>query len=423
MASIEYRVRSTRVVAYVNKEKVSFPLGKVTKKNAEQFRNNIDTLLHEHRCNLPTSREVSRWLAELDDSLFELLANADLVDPRVKAGRLSSFIDDYIRGKTDVSEKRRGKFRNAKKRLIEHFGDEKLCAIKPGDADEYARSLLKTLAPATAHKECQMVGQFFRHACRKDFIEKNPFDGVTVGTATCDDRREFISQDRIEQVLNSPEICIDWQWRTIVALARFGGLRCSSEVSLLKWSDIDWKAGRFTVTSPKTQRYNKKSRVTPIFPELRPHLEEAFARTNANEKWVVPMLGGNPDKNLGTTFKRRIARHGLQEWAKPFQNLRSSRQTELEQHFPTYVVCSWLGNTPKVALKHYLTVTDEHFASASKTGDVLGMQTPVLSRTEAQKKTHTFQHVRENASFSEVVGMLDDARVAAEGLEPPTRGL
>ena len=76
-----------------------------------------------------------------------------------------------------------------------------------------------------------------------------------------------------------------------------------------------------------------------------------------------------------------------------------------------------------MALKHYLTVTDEHFASASKTGDVLGMQTPVSSRTEAQKKTHTFQHVRENASFSEVVGMLDDARVAAEGLEPPTRGL
>ena len=47
----------------------------------------------------------------------------------------------------------------------------------------------------------------------------------------------------------------------------------------------------------------------------------------------------------------------------------------------------------------------------------LGMQLSVSSRTEAQKKTHTFQHVRENASFSEVVGMLDDAQVAAEGLE------
>ena len=45
------------------------------------------------------------------------------------------------------------------------------------------------------------------------------------------------------------------------------------------------------------------------------------------------------------------------------------------------------------------------------------MQLSVSSRTEAQKKTHTFQHVRENASFLEVVGMLHDARIAAEAIE------
>ncbi len=95
----------------------------------------------------------------------------------------------------------------------------------------------------------------------------------------------------------------------------------------------------------------------------------------------------------------------------------------MEQIFPTYLVCSWLGNSPAVARKDYLTVTNEHFASAPKIGNSLGMQPPVPSRTEAQKKTHTHKEVRENASFSEVVDMLDDARVAAEGLEPPTRGL
>ena len=63
MASIEYRARSARVMAYVNKEKQTFPLGRVTKKTAERFANNIDTLLHEHRCNLPISRDVSTgWL-------------------------------------------------------------------------------------------------------------------------------------------------------------------------------------------------------------------------------------------------------------------------------------------------------------------------------------------------------------------------
>jgi hypothetical protein len=193
--------------------------------------------------------------------------------------------------------------------------------------------------------------------------------------------------------------------------------------ALLKWLDIHWEMDLLAVTSQKTAWYGKSTRVIPLFQELRGFLDDAFAMASEGETWVVPMLGGNPDKNLGTTFRKLVKRAGVEPWPKPFQNCRSSRQTELEQTFPTYVVCSWLGNSPTVAHKHYLTVTDEHFESASKIGDSLGMQPPVSSRTEAQKKTHTFQHVRENASFSEVVGMLENARVAAEGLEPPTRGL
>ena len=143
--------------------------------------------------------------------------------------------------------------------------------------------------------------------------------------------------------------------------------------------------------------------------------------------WVIPMLAGQPSKNLGTTFKKIIRRAGVEVWPKPFQNLRSSRQTELEQVWATYVVCEWLGNTPAIANKHYLTVTDEHYAKAVQTGgltgDKRGMQPPVLPRTDPQEKTRTPHDVRENATFAEVVGILENARVAEEGLEPPTRGL
>ena len=81
------------------------------------------------------------------------------------------------------------------------------------------------------------------------------------------------------------------------------------------------------------------------------------------------------------------------------------------------MVCAWLGNTPTVAHKHYLTVTDDHFAAAAKTGDKLGTQTLVSSSTEPQKKTRTVRKLRENTSFSEVVGILENAQVAEEGLE------
>jgi hypothetical protein len=35
--------------------------------------------------------------------------------------------------------------------------------------------------PTTAQKECQIAVQFFRHAYRKELIERNSFEGVTVG--------------------------------------------------------------------------------------------------------------------------------------------------------------------------------------------------------------------------------------------------
>jgi len=424
MASIEYRTRTTRVVAYINQEKLSFALGRVTKKTAERFANNIDTLLHERRCNLPISREVSNWLADLDDKLYGLLTERGIVEPRVKTGTLAEFIDSYVEGRSDVTERRIGKFKTAKGRLIEFFGDVKLEAITPGAADDYARWLLTQLAPATAQKECQVASQFFRHAFRKELIERNPFDGVTVGRATNDDRRVFVSRATIQRVLDK---CPNWQWRTIVALARYAGLRCPSEIALLKWSDIQWDADRFTVTSPKTKRYGKASRVVPLFNELRPFFDEAFSMAAEGETWVVPMLNGDITKNLGTTMRKIIRRSGVEAWPKSFQNLRSSRQTELEQQFPTFVVCSWLGNTPSIAHKHYLTVTDEHFATATQNGglagDKLGMQPPVSCRTVSHKKPQNVQKVRENVSFSEVVSILENAQIAEEGLEPPTRGL
>ena len=148
-----------------------------------------------------------------------------------------------------------------------------------------------------------------------------------------------------------------------------GPLGPTNRWSLLKWSDIHWDAERFTVTSPKTKRYGKASRVVPIFPELRPFIDEAFSMADEGENWVVPMLSGDADRNLGTTFRKIIGRAGVEVWPKPFQNCRSSRQTELEQKYPTYVVCAWLGNTPTIAHKHYLTVTDDHFGDAVKTGD------------------------------------------------------
>ena len=45
-------------------------------------------------------------------------------------------------------------------------------------------------------------------------------------------------------------------------LARYGGLRCPSEVVALTWADVDWERGRFLVKAPKTAHHaDGRSRV------------------------------------------------------------------------------------------------------------------------------------------------------------------
>lgn len=100
-----------------------------------------------------------------------------------------------------------------------------------------------------------------------------------------------------------------------------------------------------------------------LFPELRKPLEDAFEQAEPGTVWIITRYrDGN--QNLRTQLHRIIERAGLEPWPKPFQNLRSTRETELCNEFPSHVVCKWIGNSEAVAAKHYLQVTDEHFEKA-----------------------------------------------------------
>jgi hypothetical protein len=85
--------------------------------------------------------------------------------------------------------------------------------------------------------------------------------------------------------------------------------------------------------------------------------------------------------NLRTNIERIIQKAGLKPWPKLFQNLRSTRETELAETFPIHVVCAWIGTSEAVAKKHYLQVTDEHFAAESQS-----LQNPVQQPAAGVRK-------------------------------------
>jgi hypothetical protein len=80
---------------------------------------------------------------------------------------------------------------------------------------------------------------------------------------------------------------------------------------------------------------------------------------------------GWKNANLRSEMTRLLRRAGVSGWPRLFHSMRASRQTELQREFPLHVVCSWLGNSPRIAQQSYLLVTEDDFARAAGTKKVI----------------------------------------------------
>lgn len=179
------------------------------------------------------------------------------------------------------------------------------------------------------------------------------------------------------------DACPDSEWRLIFALSRWSGLRCPSEHMALTWGDIDWENNRFTVRASKTEHHvGSGIRIVPLFAELKPHLEAAFDAAEPGAEYVIAKYR-NTNQNLRTQMERIIVRAGLKPWVKTFQNLRSTRATELCELFPSHVAAEWLGHSVEIANANYRQVTDAHFKLAVSNPPCSALRNPVQQTSES----------------------------------------
>jgi len=162
---------------------------------------------------------------------------------------------------------------------------------------------------------------------------------------------------------------------------------------------VDWERGRFLVRSPKTEHHEGGGeRWVPIFPELRPYLEDAFERAAPGTVFLINRYR-DTNANLRTQLMRIIRRAGVTAWPKLFQNMRASRETELAAEYPLHVVCAWIGNSALIAQKHYLQVTESDFERATcggpeggaKSGAVVvqkAVQSAAVGNCQQSPETH-----------------------------------
>ena len=368
-------------------------LGKMPVRQAEEVKRHIEHIVHGKMSKTTPDDTTSRWIAYLEPVMAERLAKAGLIEKRSNP-TIGGFISQYIAGRTDLKDRTINRLQLAATNLKNYLGEDKLLReISPADADGFRIFLLnKGNVENTVRRNCGRAKQFFNAAVKQGLILRNPFVELKSTTVANPNRFHFITQEEATQVI---EACPDAEWRLLFALARYGGLRSSSETLALRWDDILWDKGRMIVQSPKTEHIvGKESRIVPLFPELLPYLNEVWEKTKPGTEYVINRYRGT-HTNLCTQLRRIVKRSGVPVWDKIWTNLRSTRQTELMEDFPSHVVCSWIGNSVAIAEKHYLQVTEKHFEK------VTGIQSDLRSysaqygtesaRTAPSKKTETLQ--------------------------------
>jgi integrase len=398
MASVSRDANGTKRVLFTDGdgERRSVRLGRASVKAAESFRLRVEALLSAKELHQSPDAELSAWLRDLPERMHARLARVGLVESRTKAAVVTlAGVLDRFDASASVKASTKAAYKQTTDSLRAHLGETTpLASITPAHADTWRKSIAepvtvkgddgkettKQLAPATVAKRVHVARAIFKRAVRWGLTASNPFAELRAGPQSNPDRAFYVTVESIRSIL---AVCPDDQWRAVVALSRYAGLRCPSEIVALRWGDVNWERGRLMVRSPKTAGHEGHAvRVVPIAPELRPILQDLFDRAEVGVEAVVPRLR-DPAMNLRTTFGKIIAKAGVKPWPRLFHNMRASCATDWVERFPAHVVAGWLGHSPLIAARHYLQTRDAHFDMAI--GGAGGGTVPVASETDDEK--------------------------------------
>jgi len=373
MASIVNDPGGRRRILFVgpDEDRKAIRLGKIDRKGAESICRHVEALLAAKIGGQPVPRDTAAWLATIGAKLRDKLATVGLVEAQQRL-TVGEFLANWLEGKKAMGHKPTSlrAWGQTVAGLIEQFGPCPLASLSHADGEAFRAAMQRRgLRATTIHKRLGHARQMLEDAVRLGHVAANPWKHVRQRSGDPSERRAYVTIADAERVIDH---CSNVLWKLLVALARFGGLRVLSEAFSLTWGDVDWERGRLSVPSPKTEHLGKPHRVIPPFPLLRPHLEAAFEQAPEGSVYIFPddwraRATGNDGwagANMRTTFAKIVRRAGVELWPRLWHSLRASCESDLAQSFPLATVTKWLGNTPGVALRHYVDPTEAAFTRA-----------------------------------------------------------
>lgn len=345
--------RSIQVNAMPGRPRIN--LGPVSAETAEQCRAIITHLLRAVR----PEPWATAWLGACSPALLGRLAALGL-QAHTPPPTLGGWCEEFCR-RPGIKASTTTKYRQTAQRLVAHFGaTARLDTIRPDWAHQWADVLARSgLATASARGHVRNAKAIFQQAAARELIPRNPFRGLNSSSPAAERpagiRVSPADTARLLAALPGP------QWRALVGLARYAGLRVPSETATLTWTMMDWTRGRLLVASPKTEAHAGQSqREVPIDPRLMPLLLEAHEAAGDDAR----MIRLSPH-NVRRALQQAIQRAGLAPWRHVFQQLRRDCENEWKLRFPAWAVHRWIGHSAAVSDKYYESVPDDLFHAAS----------------------------------------------------------
>ncbi len=345
---------------------------------ASEVHRHVQALEDARRHGLSAPAQTKLWVRELGGPMRERLIVLRLIDADDSA-TLRELCDWYLNslhGKRSTLKSRE----QTTECLQRYFSpDTPVSDIQSPDAQAFRAWLVNDgrkprgtrprkrngLATATVSRRIKQCRSIFSIAVGKGWMVVNPFADITAGKQTNPDRQYFVTRELTSRVMDD---LTTQETRLVFALARWGGLRVPSEALQLRWDGIDWHRRSMTFRVPKTEHYEgKETRRCPIFPELMPHLDTAWAHAPPAAEWVCPWLRSvhAPAASMTRAIQRALNRLGEPTWPKLLLNLRATRATEVEDEYGAKAESEWIGHGVSVAMRHYLMVTDEKWRQAT----------------------------------------------------------
>lgn len=265
------------------------------------------------------------------------------------------------------------------RKLCDFFGDNrKVDEITKMDAQTFDAELARQvenkrkggegIAPAHRSGIVKRIKTIFNWGVNNDLIKTNPFKTITAGSQKNRSRQYYITPKETALIIEACEHTANGdEWAVMCALARYQGLRVPSESRALRWSDVDFKKKEIHITAQKT----KNERTMPLFDETAAILK----RLQDNQKRDGTFLDSpfvlrhvRMVTNPGTTFKKIVFRAGVENYPKPFQNLRASAATDVNKKYGPTAESMWIGHGTAIAEGHYLMVDPETLERAKREG-------------------------------------------------------